>query len=364
MRGTGLAGLLAGGCLVVCAACAVASGTSNGAPAPGAWPKSTRAGASPGAGMPAGRATPEACAVTDKLIPTCGAWWGIASDVSPGRGSLRATEVAERRMGRRADIVHVYHRGAELFPTPQEREVARGPRLLLINWRPAPERTWAQIARGAVDDRIDRLADHIVRTFPGRFFLTIHHEPESEVRRGAGYSATDYVAMYRHVVTRLRGRGVRNAVTVMTYGGALDWVSKPWFDRLYPGDDVVDWVAFDPYADNRVSDFAGLVNRTRRDNPGWPGFYQWLQQRFPAKPIMLAEWGVFERPRVPRYKRDFFASVKRQIGDYPQIKAMVYFDSPLAPRGDTRFDTTPGAGKAFSRLARIPRFTATPVPPA
>lgn len=362
MRGAGLAGLLAGGCLAACAACAVASGTSGGAPAPGDAPASTRAGASPGAGTPDGRTASETCAVTDKLIPTCGAWWGIASDAFPG--PLRATEAAERRMGRRADIVHIYHRGAELFPTPREREVARGPRLLLISWKPAPDHTWAQIARGAVDERIDRLADHIVRTFPGRFFLTIQREPESEVRSGAGYSATDYVAMYRHVVTRLRDRGVHNAVTVMTYRGALEWVSKPWFDRLYPGDDVVDWVAFDSYADDRVNDFAGLVNRARRDTPAWPGFYRWLQQRFPAKPIMLAEWGVFERPGAPRYKRDFYASVKRQIDDYPQIKALVYFDSPLAPRGDTRFDTTPGAGKAFSRLARMPRFTATPVPPA
>ncbi|GIH71879.1 hypothetical protein Mth01_41320 [Sphaerimonospora thailandensis] len=315
-------------------------------------------------GVPGGRATPGACAVTDKLIPTCGAWWGIAPDVFSGRGPLRATEMAERRMGRHADIVHVYHRGDELFPTRQERAVAKGPRLLLINWRPAPDRTWAQIARGEADARIDRLAGHIVRTFPGRFFLTIQHEPETDVRRGAGYSAADYVAMYRHVVTRLRNRGVRNAVTVMTYRGGPVWVSKPWFDRLYPGDDVVDWVAFDSYADGRVSDFAGLVSQTRSDRPNWPGFYRWMQGRFPAKPIMLAEWGAFERPGLPRYKRDFFASVERQIGDYPQIKALVYFDSPVASRGDTRFDTTPGASRAFSRLARNPKFTAPSVPPA
>src|SRR5690606_22122370 len=131
-----------------------------------------------------------------------------------------------------------YHRGDELFPTPQEREVAKGSRLLLIDWKPAPDRTWAQVARGAVDDRIDRLADHIVRTFPGRrFFLSIHHEPERDVRRGGGYSAADYAAMYRHIVTRLRDHGVRNAVTVMTYMGVPNWADKPWFEQLYPGDD-------------------------------------------------------------------------------------------------------------------------------
>ena len=41
-----------------------------------------------------------------------------------------------------------------------------------------------------------------------------------------------------------------------------------------------------------------------------------------------------------------------------------HFDSPLAPRGDTRFDTTPGAAKAFSELANERHFTSTQVPPA
>ncbi|WP_370021391.1 glycoside hydrolase family 26 protein [Planotetraspora sp. GP83] len=335
--------VLAPGCL---AGCGSATGTSRGLATP----------------LGHGRRPPGDCAVTEKLIPTCGVWWGIAPDVFSGRRPLRAVEMAERRMGRRADIVHVYHRNGELFPTPEEREIAKGPRLLLVNWKPAMDHTWAEVAHGAIDHRIDTLADYITRTFPGRFFLTIHHEPENDVRQGAGNSAADYAAMYRHIVTRLRERGVRNAVTVMTYMGAPNWADKPWFEKLYPGDDVVDWVGLDPYADDRVSDFAGLVNKTRPDHPQWPGFYRWMQSRFPAKPIMIAEWGAFERSGMPRFKRDFYTSVGRQIDEYPQIKALVYFDSPLAPRGDTRFDTTPGATRAFIQLGRERRFTRTAVP--
>lgn len=351
-RIAGVAVLVAGACLTACGGTAT-GGTTMGRPGAGAGPGKPGDGAARAAG---------ACAVTDKLIPTCGVWWGIAPDVFSGRGPVRAIELAERRMGRRADIVHVYHRGGELFPTAEEREVAKGPRLLLVNWKPALDHTWAEVARGDVDGRIDRLAEHVRRTFPGRFFLTIHHEPENDVREGGGYTAADYTAMFRHVVTRLRERGVRNAVTVMTYMGAPNWTARPWFGRLYPGDDVVDWVAFDPYADGRVGDFASLVDKTRPDVPGWPGFYRWMQARFPAKPIMVAEWGAFERPDAPHFKRDFFDSVARQIGNYPQIKALVYFDSPLAPRGDTRFDTTPGATRAFAQLGRDRRFTSTPVP--
>lgn len=308
-----------------------------------------------------------ACEVTVKLIPSCGAWWGIAPEIFTGRRPGRALERAEGRMGRPADIMHVYHRGPELFPTPEERKIARDPagrRLLLINWKPSSDRTWAEIAGGALDQRIDRLADYVLKSFPERFFLTVHHEPENDVRAapGSGMTAEDYSAMFRHVVLRLRQRGVRNAVTVMTYMGAPNWAAEPWFERLYPGDDVVDWVAMDPYADDRVQTFDGLVNKTREEFAGWPGFYRWMQSRFPGKPIMIAEWGVFERRGRPGFKESFFSSVREEMRRYPQIKALVYFDSPRAPRGDTRFDTTPGGLRTFSDLARDPYLRATSVP--
>ncbi|GAA3018315.1 hypothetical protein [Streptosporangium longisporum] len=303
------------------------------------------------------------CEVTRTLVPSCGAWWGVAPEIFTGRRPERALERAERRMGRPAAVMHVYHRGDELFPTSAERAIARDPdgrRLLLVNWKPSADRshTWAEIADGALDARIDRLAAHIVRTFPERFFLTVHHEPENDVVEtpGAGMSAADYAAMFRHVVRRLRAGGVTNAVTVMTYMGAPNWASKPWFERLYPGDDVVDWVAMDPYADRRVDGFDALVDKVRPDFPRWPGFYRWTGERFPGKPVMVAEWGVFERPGRPGFKESFFASVQARLRDYPRIKALVYFDSPRAPRGDTRFDTTPGARRAFGELAGDPRL--------
>ncbi|GLW07305.1 hypothetical protein Misp01_24350 [Microtetraspora sp. NBRC 13810] len=313
-----------------------------------------------------GLAPSRQCQVTAKLIPSCGAWWGIAPEVFTETPPHLALKSAERRMDRRADIMHVYHRGKELFPTAAERALTRDmrrPRMLLVNWKPSFEHTWAQIATGAVDRRIDRLARHVKKTYPERFFLTVHHEPEDDVRTGAdsGMTAEDYAAMYRHVVMRLREKGVTNVVTVMTYMGAPNWASKPWFETLYPGDDVVDWVALDPYADRRVTDFDSLINKTRPDFPNWPGFYRWMQWRFPGKPIMLAEWGVFERPDDRGYKERFYRSARARIPHYPQIKAVVYFDSPHAPRGDTRFDTTSGAGRAFTELAGDRYFRSTPV---
>ncbi|MEV4553000.1 glycoside hydrolase family 26 protein [Nonomuraea wenchangensis] len=356
------------------------TGTAGGAGTAGAAAGSTAAstagsatGSMADAGDPADPARKaaggSACTATARLIPSCGAWWGLAPEIFTGRPVDQALRGAEARMGAAADVVHVYHRGGEVFPTRAEIALARDPsrpRLLMINWKPALDHTWAEIARGAIDRRIDRLAAHLRRSFPERFFLTLHHEPENDVDEspGSGMRAADYAAMYRHVVLRLRERGVRNAVFVMTYMGAPNWAAQPWFEQLYPGDDVVDWVAMDPYADDRVKDFDRLVNKTREEEQfaQWPGFYRWMQLRFPGKPVMVAEWGVFGRPRDPAFKRRFFESVAREIKRYPQIKALLYFDSPHAPRGDTTFDSDPGTGRAFAKLARDPYFRSTPVP--
>lgn len=308
-----------------------------------------------------------ACPVSATLVPSCGAWWGVAPGVFTGLPVNQALPLAEQRMGRQVDIVHLYQQGDQQFPTAAAREMARypqRPRLLLINWKPSLEHSWAQIAAGAVDGRLDRLAAHIRATFPERFFLTIHHEPENDVRAwpGSGYTADDYRNMVRHVVLGLRARGIHNAITVMTYMGAPNWV-LPWFDQLYPGDDVVDWIGLDPYADQRVETFAQLVNKTRPDYPGFPGFYTWAQRAHPGKPLMVAEWGAFDRPDDQGFKQRFYDSVRQQLPLLPAIRALVYFESPRAPRGDTRFDTSSGGWQAFAELARDP-YVSTAIPPA
>ncbi len=79
--------------------------------------------------------------------------------------------------------------------------------------------------------------------------------------------------MYRHVALRLRADGLTNAVLVMNYMGAVKWGVADWFGELYPGDDVVDWIAYDPYASASAGfydgDFADMVNRA--GPPSGPG---------------------------------------------------------------------------------------------
>jgi beta-mannanase len=219
-----------------------------------------------------------------------------------------------------------------------------------------------------VDARIDREANYIKSTFNYPFFLTIWHEPENDVNPNpaSGMTATDYAAMFRHVVQRLRADGVNKVVTVMTYMSYLPMEEKPWRSELYPGNDVVDWLAVDSYLSGAKSgymagDFDKMMNKS---SSTFPGFYNWATSHYPGKPIMLGEWGVLEDPSNPGGKPAFFRSVASEIGNFPDLKALVYFDMPHPPDGrggSTSPDSTPEALQAFEALRRDPAFVAPQV---
>ena len=63
--------------------------------------------------------------------------------------------------------------------------------------------------------------------------------------------------------------GVTNAIYVMDYMGYSKWGEQSWFSQLYPGDDVVDWIAYDPYSTGNGT-FASMVDA--KDDPYAPYF--------------------------------------------------------------------------------------------
>jgi hypothetical protein len=300
------------------------------------------------------------CRVSPLLVPSCGAWLGVApgsfTDV-PKPAALASFEAAT---GAPTDIVHVYHRAGELFPTPVDLAMTRQGgvhRLLMVNYKPEGGHTWAQVAAGAMDRELDREAAYLRGHYRDPFFFAVHHEPENEVRAtaGSGFTAPDYAAMYRHVVRRLRADGVTNLVTVLNYMGYSRWLAQPWFADLYPGDDVVDWIGWDPYAclDGRsCGDLDGLLGRSSA--PGRPGFYRWVTRAHPGKPLMLAEWGARD-PRDPALKAALFRSVAAELPKVPALKALVYFDSPA-----TRVTSSVGSAAGFRAMVRDRYFAQQP----
>ena len=316
-------------------------------------------------------ATITSCTVSAILVPSCGAWFGVGVNPLHGESYDQALTEFENTTQRTAAIIHYYHGASSLFPSSSEIARARQTghrRILLENWRPQGSHTWAQVANGAIDALIDKEAAYLKANFPERFFLSIEAEPENNVNTtaGSGYTPADYRNMFRHIVLRLRADGAHNAITVMDYIGLPTWGTKSWFNSLYPGNDVVDWLAEDPYIigpkgswyDN---DYAHFVNRTF---PGYsyPGFYTWGNNIAPGKPIMLAEWGVEELSGDASWKPGKFTNIAAHLADWPRVKAFVYWNSNYhSPVGTTRVDSSTASLNAYRTLAHLAALN-PPVP--
>ncbi len=305
------------------------------------------------------------CGIGQKLVPNCGAWWGVASNPLGTETWDQALVNYEAKIGRTVNISHYYHRAGELFPTKTEIARANQPgknRLLFINYKPEAGHTWREVGRGATNAELDRLAAYIKANFTQQFFLTVHHEPEEEVRPtpGSGYTAADYVLMYRHVMLRLHQRGLRNIIRVMNYIGLPQWGSQPWFEQLYPGNDVVDWIAFDPYVFGTGEYWgppASMFDRRFARYPSWPGFYSWATRFAPGKPLMLGEWGVAERVGSPGAKANFFKLLSEQVTQWPRVKAFVYWNAASDRTvGATRVDSSTPSLNEYARVGRLPYF--------
>lgn len=269
-----------------------------------------------------------------KLVPSCGAWWGASVN---GSGSHAAELAAfEAKTGARTDIYHGYHRVGQMFPTPDEIAIARDPkgrRILLLSLKPTVNYNWAQIAAGKEDAYLDNLARHIKANYREKFMMSIHHEPENDVRpaAGSGMTATDFRNMFRHVVQRLKGAGATNVLFVANFQGTQKFHTESWWPQMYPGDDVVDWLGWDSYScvkpnpGEPCNDFAATVNRRFSDNTPWPGFYNWAVKNHPTKPLIICELGVYETG--DSRKAAFFRTAVQQAPNYPAIKAIAYWDS-------------------------------------
>lgn len=304
--------------------------------------------------------TAAVCTVTLLLEPTCGAWLGAA--VSSLDGRFDAAVGLDEYMsatGHDPDIVHLYRRGNSPFPTDEQRALierdGRSDRLFYFSWKPSVTHTWREVADGAADEAIDTVAASLME-FGEPLFLTVFHEPENDVvdEAGSGMTPGDYVDMYRYVVTRLRELGVRNAVYVMTFMGFDRWASI--VDDLYPGDDVVDWIGYDPYGRLTDQSFADFLNRPNDD--GWPGFYEWAAAKSPGTPIMLAEWG-FDLAGHDASPDLLTGGADVLRTKYPEIAALVYWNG-LGERVDARLqnDTELAArfAAAYGTFASDPYF--------
>ncbi|GGQ85675.1 CBM96 family carbohydrate-binding protein [Couchioplanes azureus] len=324
----------------------------------------TTAGTAPAA-APAAPGDYGNCTTGSLLVPSCGVLWGGAAGGFTSLPRDVEHQNWEKLSGRTATIFHTYHKGDEPFPTRAEIAMTSDPahpRVLLLNWKIAYGSTWAKVARGEQDKRIDAFATRI-KAYGKKTFLVLHHEPENDViaKAGSGWEAKDYAAMYRHTIERLRAQGATNVVNVLAYMGNEKWMAQTWWKDLYPGDDVVDWIGLDSYVSvekgyYHYGDFADLLDR--KPTGGGLGFYEWATTAHAGKPIMIAEWGAYHRIGMAADKSFVYDSVLPQLAQRPAIKAIVHFDTKADDEGnrDISIDSTPAGLAAFTKLAANPIF--------
>ncbi|MET8149263.1 DNRLRE domain-containing protein [Actinoplanes sp. NPDC049668] len=314
--------------------------------------------------------TPPAGCVTDaKLVPSCGVLWGAAAGGFTDTPRDQALKDWEALTGRTASIYHTYHKGDEQFPTKDEIAMTqdpKNPRVLLLNWKVAYNSTWAKVAAGAQDARIDKWSEYVKKNYQQKFFLALHHEPENDVSTSAssGMTAKDYAAMYRHVITRLRANGVTNAVNVIAYMGNEKWMAQSWWKDLYPGDAYVDWVGLDSYVSvekgyYHYGDMGDILDR--QPTGGGLGWYDWAVKNHPTKPIMVAEWGMYHRTKSVTDKSAAYNTVVPELKAHPAVKAIVYFDTAKDDEGDRDIsvNSTASSLAAFKKVAADPMFKVT-----
>ena len=306
---------------------------------------------------------PLPCNVSHLLIPSCGAWFGASTapivGELDGAGYARGLAEYEAVAQNTPDILHFYKNAAQTFPTSQEKAMSERPgkqrSLLFYNWKPDPRMSWRDIANGGADDNIEVVARGL-KAYKHKVFLAVWHEPENDLNAANGRSATDYAAMFRRVVTRLRAAGVTNAVFVMNYMGFYGHAAH--VDAMYPGDDVVDWFAYDPYGFDEFRNFGDFVDTKNRS---WPGFYSWATAKAPGKPIMMAEWGWDLRETV-NAPAILDGAVPILQSRFPMLKALVYWHDDNGGF-QVRLDQNSALGRAYAdayrRMAANPYFNAT-----
>lgn len=275
------------------------------------------------------------CRPTELLEPRCGTWFGafVPHDRSDLGEKVRAYE---ERVGRGLDIVYTYHdmsavEGTRLegqLLTEEEQRVGED-RMLLLSWESKwwggtkrQQPTWKQIADGELDASVidvqaRRVKDYGERT--GRkVFLSF--DLEMDTRTPGNGTPAEYVRAYRHIHDRFRELGVDNVVWTWIITGYLGHADL--FERMYPGNEYVDWIGYNQYNyylchQARWLSFAQTQQAT----------HEWVRNHISAsKPLMLSEFGSAADPSRPDRQADWYEKVPRVLKTLDGVKAALQWN--------------------------------------
>ena len=263
-----------------------------------------------------------------RLEPACGVLWGVwpragASGVLSERFAANAASL-EAALGRRMDVVLRYQGwGRPMFDAGDAALRDTGHLVLedlsvrVFGTRRAVR--WADVAAGRYDRELRAQAARAA-AFDAPVLVSFSQDPRALARpRGAG-SARAYRAAYRHVRAVFDAAGATNAVWVWWVRGEVGHGAEE--SALWPGADVVDWIAYSP-----VEDSACTGTPERSPAQTFRPWYDWITGRpwAAGKPIALAGYATAGGPTADR--GEWYAQVPAALAAMPRVRAAVQFDS-------------------------------------
>jgi hypothetical protein len=293
-------------------------------------------------------------------VPSKGAYLGVYAaphtDQTTGRGianggreDITGAAIAQlqSQTGTTFAIDHRYFNWDDPFSVELMRNTAAQGRIPFLAFQTTNGAlTYRQIADGQGDDSLNARAD-AAKAFGKPMFVAFQWEPNQSI--GNKGSAEDYVAAWQHIVKLFRERGATNVSFVYVQTAASFRTGSPLDEQLYPGNDYIDWVAADGY------NFFGCPGKSAGWTPFkqiFSAFYTWGQTK--GKPMMIAELGVSEDPNQPGRKADWYRQAAQQLPDFPDIKAVVYYNA--APQCPNWVDSSPQSLAGFQDLAKSSYF--------
>lgn len=335
--------------------------TATASPTATAIPSTTTATPSPAgtatsAPKPPVTASPAGtCLLNAKLVPSCGALWGVYTKPTGSEGWAQPVTSLEQSTGRTFDIVKRYHDwsntgGNGQFPDKYEQALgANGQRLLDFSWVSNIYSTgghvmWADIAAGKYDSSVILPEAARLKAWAQPVFMDFDHEMDGKTRTANGTTA-DYVAAYRHIHDVMAKASVTNVVWVWTPTGSMGNITR--IAAMYPGDAYVDWIGYDPY-----NFYTCHSTSWQAPDVTFNRFYSWLMNNGHGnKPFMLGEYGSVATTTATGA---WYGGVVPALKGLPNIKAVMEWNSGTSTSCDFRVMTQPTILTGFAQAGLDP----------
>lgn len=291
----------------------------------------------------------------DPIAPDNGAIVGADVAKESFASAYDATLAAERKVGRKFDIVnrnHEFSAGLNSAFFWDRKHIEDG-RTVMISWRATdnpgstngerdPQRA-SRIVTGEFDEQIEAMAT-AMRDLDAPVLMMFHWEMDQNPGQPQ-YIGTpaEFIAAWRYVHGIFEERGATNVEWV--WAPRARSFAKNVGQTFYPGSDYVDW----------VGGLAVPIDTFEDAQTIYSAWNQWAASI--GKPQLL--WvGLRENPSDASWKRRFINEIETlALTQWTGIKSVVYY-SNISPLGyDYTIDTSSASLNAFRNLACNPHFT-------